>query len=405
MTLKNMLIENIYHPVRWTLYWLYMQAKIKRIRKKEQIKVLFIISEVSSWKTELLYLEMMKHPRFEPVLGVSTYSAVINHKAQLIEYLKSKGYSYNDLDIPSESIRTIHPDIIIYYKPYEACYSKGHYFNRNLRYVFCGMDYCFNISKNPIHMQRDLYEYCWQYYAENVDVAKRKKEVLGVKAKNVRVTGIPTQDILLSPRTEFEDPWKDKSGKVRIIYAPHHSFKGTNGAGIEYATFLDLGEPILELAQKYTDKVHFAFKPHPLLYEKLIRQWGKERTDAYYKKWLSLENAQVETGEYIGLFKYSDAIIHDSSSFLIEYMFMDKPSMYLVADTNSVDDMLPYAQEAFGCYEHATKISEVEEFVSRVINKEDCKQAERGKYIQKHLLPPGGKTACENIIDAILYAR
>lgn len=39
---------------------------------------------------------------------------------------------------------------------------------------------------------------------------------------------------------------------------------------------------------------------------------------------------QLDEGEYESLFYYSDAIIHDSSSFLAEYVFTNKPALYLM---------------------------------------------------------------------------
>lgn len=403
-TIKKLLFP-IFDFIRLFIYQIYVSIKAQFIRKKSRIRVLFVVSELSSWKSELLYTEMLKHSRFVPIIGVSTCKSPINYKKQLVQYLSNKQYQFVDLDESKTSIRDLHPDIIFYYKPYIDCYSKGHYFNSNLKYLFCGMNYCFSITQNAAHVERDLFDYCWQYYAENKDVAERNKKLLGYKARNTRVTGIPTQDILLQSREMFDDPWKEKTGKIRIIYAPHHSMQGTNGKGIELSTFLKVGEQLLEITHKYQDKVYFAFKPHPLLYEKLLKIWGKQKTDDYYHKWEQLNNAQIETGEYIGLFKYSDAIIHDCASFLIEYLYMDKPSMYLVASSNEIEDMLPYAQAGFRCYEQGSCISDIDAFVERLINKEDKKQKERRQFFNDYLYPPFGRTACDNIIESILKSK
>ena len=167
--LLKRIINKIYRltlePVcAFTQYWLYqmsLPSKVNIIRNKERITVLFIISEVSSWKTELLYNEMLKRPRFNPLLGVSTSSAPSDAKEPLVLYLESKGYSFIDLDSDSRSIDSISPDIIFYYKPYSACYSKGHFFDKNLKYVFCGLDYGFNITTHPIHLIKPIFLYCW----------------------------------------------------------------------------------------------------------------------------------------------------------------------------------------------------------------------------------------------------
>lgn len=389
----------VYH-CKLFLYLVSVPCKVKRIRHKESIRVLFVVSELASWKSELLYKAMLNHPRFTPILSVSTSSSPSGTKPILVDYIKSKGYLFIDLD--DNGFGGINPDIIIYYKPYGVCYSKGHYFDNHLDCLFCGMDYCFRVTKHTAHIKKALFDYCWQFYVENVEIINRRKEVLGYRARNTLYTGVPMQDILLLPKEQFLDPWKDNKGKIRIIYAPHHSIKGTNGEGVEFATFLDFGEPMLELSKKYSDRITIAFKPHPNLYMKLIKIWGQDKTDAYYNEWKNLPNTQLETGEYVGLFKYSDAIIHDSASFIVEYLYMDNPSMYLVAETNNMDDMFNFVQEGYNCYEHGRSVQEIEEFIQRVIDGKDNKEGLRKEYIQKHLLPPGGKTASENIINAIL---
>ncbi len=391
----------LYH-IKLDWYWIKLPYKVSKIRQKEKIRVLFVISELSCWKSELLYIKMLSHPRFVPLLGVSTIWSKPDEKGILCDYLESKNYKYFDLDKSESGISQISPDIVFYYKPYPPCYSKGHFYSDNLQYVFCGMDYCFSVTKHPVHMDKDMWDYCYQFYVEHDDILKRKQEVLGYRSRNIMVTGVPMQDMLLLPKEEFVDSWKDKTGKKRIIYAPHHSIKGTNGEGVEFATFLDYGEFILSLAKKYSDQITIAFKPHPNLYSKLIKIWGKERTDLYYNFWKTQNNTQLETGEYMGLFKYSDAIIHDSASFIVEYLYMNNPSMYLVAETNKIDDMFDFVQQGYYCYEHGTSVEEIEEFVINLLHGVDNKKQERQLYIKNQLMPPGGKTACDNIINAII---
>ena len=45
-----------------------------------------------------------------------------------------------------------------------------------------------------------------------------------------------------------------------------------------------------------------------------------------------MENTQVETGEFVDLFKTSDAMIHDSGSFSVEYLFVNKPVAFVKTD-------------------------------------------------------------------------
>lgn len=399
--LKYLLYRFVFY-IRLFLYWLKIPAKVSAIRRKEKIRVLFVVSELSCWKSELLYQLMLTHPRFTPILGVSTMQKKPGEKDVMISYLLSRGYEYNDLDMKGTCINDLNPDIIFYYKPYSPCYSKGHFYDSNLKYLFCGLDYCIEATKHAVHIEKDLFDYCWQFYVEHPDIQRRRKEVLGYRARNSRLTGVPMQDLLLLPKKHFADPWKDNAGRKRIIYAPHHSIPGTNGEGIEFATFLDFGEIVLNLAKKYSQKITIAFKPHPNLYSKLLIIWGEERTKDYYSEWSMLPNAQVETGEYVGLFKYSDAIIHDCASFIVEYLYMNNPSMYLVAETNNTDDMFDFVRDGYNCHEHGRNEDDIERFIQDVIAGKDNKKEQRDAYINSQLIPPGGKSACENIINSIL---
>lgn len=397
----NRIFHSVLRMSKLSIYKSIIRWKVYKIRKKKKIKVLFVLSEISSWKTESLYLEMQNNDTIDPILGVSTSDMKYDSKTPLIYYLNLKKYDYIDLDSFS-SIKEISPDIIIYGKPYPNCYSNGHFFDKNLNALFLGFYYGFHITKHIAHMHKEYYDYCWQYYVENDEVADVKKQLLGSRAGNIRVTGVPFQDLLLQPKDQFSDPWKDKSGKKRIIYAPHHSIKGTNFSGIEFSTFLDYADEMVLLAKKYQDKITIAFKPHPSLYKKLIVLWGKQRADEYYELWDEMPNTQLVTGDYISLFKYSDAIIHDCASFIIEYLYMDKPGLYLMSESNNVDDMLNYVKQGLDCYKKGYNVEDIKEFIINILRGDDHKASMRKTYIRHSLTPPGGISACQNIINSIL---
>lgn len=403
--LRNLYYRCIKRPLymlKLIMYRRRLPSRVAFIKKKSVIRILFITTEVRGWKGLPLYLKMLDNPRFEPVIGVGTNPKYPEAQYELINYLKQRNFSYYDFNNPNLSIDSVNPDFVIYDGPYEDAYPRNLRFSNNLNQVFLGCDYCINTTKHIVHLDHPWYDYCWQFYVEHEDVAKRKREILGSRARNIKVTGVPIQDELLLPKENFEDPWIDKSGKKRIIYAPHHSFKGVNGDGIEFATFLDYGEVMLEFAEKYSDYITIAFKPHPFLYIRLLKIWGKQRTDSYYQRWSDLQNTQFENGEYLGLFKYSDAIIHDSASFIVEYLYIDKPSMFLLADSNNIDDMFDYVKECYYSHEHGYNKEDIETFIENVIKGVDNKHEQRHNCIIHNLMPPNGATACENIINMIL---
>ena len=61
----------VYAPGFARLYRFYQNLRIRQLRKKPQISVLFIVAEASTWKSEILYQKMLEHPRFQPILGIT----------------------------------------------------------------------------------------------------------------------------------------------------------------------------------------------------------------------------------------------------------------------------------------------------------------------------------------------
>ena len=406
----NVWLYRIWYGLLWRFFWEYfyyvwqpfIRMHGRKIQKKPKIKCMFVLAELGAWKTESLYLAMKDHPRFESLIGITESQEVPGSKGNLRRYLEEKGYDYIDLDASAEGISGIKPDLLFYYKPYDGSYPMRHIYKYHLSSLPVSINYGFSTMATKMHSRWEICNYSWIVPVENETILRINKDLVGWRASNVRVTGIPLQDILCLPKEKSENPWKDTKGRKRIIYAPHHSFKGTNGAGIEYATFLEFGEFMQEMAEKYKDKVYWAFKPHPTLYPKLLKKWGRERTDAYYDKWRKMECSQVELGEYVGLFKHSDAMIHDCSSFMVEYHFTKNPVLYLDLGGVKTDELNEFGLEAFEISYQGHSKEDIEKFILDVIEERDERLQERVDFYNNHLLPPNGRSACENIIDTIL---
>ena len=76
--MNSIILRGLSYLLRKLTFYLYRRSipnKVKEMRKKPKIKVLFVVSELSIWKTEHLYCEMLKHPRFQPVLGLVLLAA------------------------------------------------------------------------------------------------------------------------------------------------------------------------------------------------------------------------------------------------------------------------------------------------------------------------------------------
>lgn len=408
-----LLIRNYFRLPILCYYRRRIPKLVKQVRQKEKIKVLFVLSDISLWKTEGLYQTMLRHPRFEPILGTALItsdlaSSSIRKYNNLIEYLDKAGYQY--VEIYFANMKRINPDIIFYQQPYEGFLSERiSYYPQALNgTLICNVPYFMNTlairNDNKWIIDLELYRYCWQMYVENeITAGVGKLSIL--KGKNIRITGLPIQDVLSQPKEKFKDPWtRQDTHKKRIIFAPHHSIPG-KGVILNLSRFLDVADIMISLARKYKDSVQFAFKPHPFLRKRLVDKWGAERAEAYYRFWEEAENAQLCEGEYLDLFKYSDAMIHDCDSFTLEYCYVKKPVMFLVSEEGTKireEDLNDFGKMAFDLHDKGDKAEAIEQFILSVIRDEDSKKERREYFYENYLLPPNHKSASDNIIEAIL---
>jgi hypothetical protein len=385
----------IYSPIYQDLI---LPVKVKKLRRKTVINVLFVLNELGAWKTETLYKELRNHPRFQPRLLLVPVKETPDGITILKDYLEKKAYPYDEV-IEGKPFKTkFKSDIIFYQKPYDEV--SKYSFLYNLNTLFCYVLYCFRNRNYPEIKKYKFIKFIWQFYAENSRVIDESVPVFSTKARNMVNTGIPIMDDFLLDKSCFEDPWKKMGNKKRFIYAPHHTI--TSEEVYEYATFLDFCDFMLEMAEKYKDQTQWAFKPHPVLKNKLYSLWGKEKTDDYYRKWETLNNCQVALGDYMGLFKYSDAMIHDCGSFKLEYLYSNNPVMYL----QKVETVFDYSNwqttEALNLHYKGKTKKDIEDFIINVINGVDPLKDDRKIFVDNYLTPPNGKSACENIINAIL---
>lgn len=390
----------------------YNKTLKRLVNKKEPFNVLFMAIYDSNWKYDSVYRAMEKDERFNPIVLVCP---VVNRgREHMLETMdkccrsfKKKGYKFvRTYDMENNSYVDAHaynPDIIFYTNPYEGLIDNRYFLNQfpdalpcyvNYGYINVHMEWAVNL---PFHQK------VWKYFVECEDNLNLIKQYSLIGAKNVSVVGYPMYDAFKEGTTNGDD-WKIKDLKLkRVIWSPHHSISNQSGL-VKLSTFELYSDLMLELAYKYKDKVQFVFKPHPLLKDALINLegWGKERTNAYYNAWENGVNTAIAEGEYIDLFNSSDAMINDSASFTFEYLYMNKPCLFL-SNYDRQRDANEAALKAFDSWYHATTETEIEKFIEDVvIAGKDMMKDKRKTFYEEVLLPPNGKSVAENILDDIV---
>ena len=119
-----------------------------------------------------------------------------------------------------------------------------------------------------------------------------------------------------------------------------------------------------------------------------------------------MENSQLQTGEFVDLFMTSDAMIHDSGSFGVEYHYSGNPVMY-IADNfeEQVVEMAEFGQLAMRQHYVGKNQEDIIDFIENVVLKGDDPMKEgREQFKKDYLLPPNGKTVVQNTMNVFLRA-
>lgn len=396
-----------------------IDSRLDALRNKEKITVMIFAMHPAYWRCDSLYRAMVAHERFDARIVVcgevqNGVDVMMRQMEMMSAYLDAKGYPYVKAYDKGEwaDLKTlIDPDIVMYAKPYDGVMPRQYRIDRMLDRLFVYVPYALSTSNAPELCNTRLQDLVWmQFYDSELQFGHST-----MRRDNSRITGSPVTDDFLSHRTADNDNvWKQVSdGHVadsapssnarhkRIIWAPHHSVAGGT---LCYSTFLSVADDMVRLAEEHADKIQIAFKPHPLLRDVLYghAEWGRERTDAYYHRWETMTNGQLEQGDYAALFMTSDAMIHDCGSFTAEYLITGQPVMYL-AKGHHEDTLNDFGRRAFDLHYKGQSMDDIRRFIDDVVcGGNDVMRSERLSFVNEHLLPRGGRSAAENILDEIL---
>ena len=241
-------------------------------------------------------------------------------------------------------------------------------------------------SVNMIY-NKEMTNLMWRVYCDSAFNLSGYKKYQLLKGKNVRYSGYTKMDYFYKTKnsleSKVEEIWKCPVGRdikeyKRVIICPHYTV-GNDNFVIQFSTFQKNMWFWPYLAQKYEDRVSFIFKPHPSLKVRSIQEGlfkSYDEYDEYIKKWDSLPNAcVVQDAGYLDCFATSDAMIMDSVSFLVEYLYTGKPLLFL---TRPEQAFLEIGERVKNVYYRASgeNYAEIEAFLNKVVlgNSDDMKE-------------------------------
>ena len=373
---------------------------------------MFIASNLSMWHLQGIYDLMKADQRFnvQVVLRQFLWSdtrQIQEELAALRAYFNGKNIPYLDASQwegeECDLMKKLRPDLLFYPQPYFNSYgnllNSDNYQNR----LLCYLPYAVNIETEWWSINSDYQNRAWKLFYETEYNKREAERAMFIRGKNVVVVGNADADSIIG--ASHKDVWKPQTyRKKRIIWAPHWSI--AKGGFLNRGSFLWLHDVMLRLAHEHSDELQIAFKPHPRLKTALydFPGWGKERTDAYYAEWRDRDNCQLEEGGYADLFMTSDAMIHDSDSFTVNYHFSRKPVMFtsphFEADRSRLNEL---GRAAINAHYVGKDAAEVQRFITQtVFGGDDPMLHVREAFYNKYLVPPNGKTVAQNVYDDIV---
>ncbi|EFI32832.1 glycosyl transferase family 2 [Desulfonatronospira thiodismutans ASO3-1] len=383
---------------------------LKQLQKKSSIKVAFLLQMESMWKCDGIYKLMEKDSYFESFIFVCPYFNsskrtqkerfydIINNMNKTYEALKKKNFavinSFNTKENKWIDLKKdIDPDIIFFNRPWEST-NKEYTIHNFTDKLTCYVPYNFVSIDNEEQYDQATHNLTWRFFLEtqaHQEIIKNNSKANGA---NTIVSGYPPLDVFFDKSYSPSNPWKMRKDNVKkIIFALHLT------TDPEY--FFEISDYIFKLARKYNNDIQIAFKPHPILKIRLIKNAPNEENKIlkYFKKFESFTNTQVLEGEYKDLFLTSDGLIHNCGSFITEYACTGKPALYLKKDSYILKHKLNEVTEKImqTCF-LANNHYEIDNFINNVIiNCNDNLEQKRLEVINKYLIPPNNRTASENI--------
>lgn len=390
---------------------------LKRLKQKDvPLNVVFFAIFKSVWKYDKLYWLLEKDPRFHPIVLVCP--AVNYGREEMLRTLyecysdfKERGYcvicSYDEQKNVYVDARSLSPDIIFYTNPYKGLIDNRYYITHFRDVLTCYVNYGYSVVKHQWGNALLFHKILWRHFCECEGIYQFIVSLRKETCFNCVISGYPAYDDFLEV-DYCEKDWKQPDSNLkRIIWAPHHTIEETNiEAMIRFSNFFQYADFMQEMAVKYADKIQIVFKPHPLLRHKLYKhpEWGIEKTDRYFGFWENCGNTNYVSGDYRNLFKSSDAMIHDCGSFTMEYLYLQKPVMY-ISGYNHQSQLNKVALQAYNCHYIAKNRDDVEYFiVNTVIGGNDPMCNKRKAFYDAVLTPPNSKTVAENMFDSIVTA-
>ncbi len=370
-----------------------------KLARGEKLTVAFLVCDASMFSGESVYLRMKDDPRFDCFIAVAprVTRGLDFLKATQEKTLSSLRARYGEAvrslyDEATGKGLALEADIVYSTVLYEdqsfPTYTTEHLSEKSLvAILYYGYGGLFRSNEKKTPFLPNIV-FAWRYFVSNEATRAMNVARNPLLADNTVVAGYAKMDRLAqlvgsAPRADRPANEDDQihistlnsqlstlnPHRKKIVLCPHHSIDRETD-GLALSTFLRTSDVLLKLPALFPE-IDFVFRPHPLLFVRLAtpKWWGEEKTAAWVKKMEAYPNVEFQRGgDYFATFADSDALIHDSGSFLAEYFYTGKPQCYLLESEKTVEEQfLPFSKRLLDHAQRAFTEDDVLAFIRRVV--------------------------------------
>lgn len=392
----------------------YLKAYLENNNKEtnnKTLKVTFFIQNPNTWSsTASVYEAFLADDRAD----VKIVQLPFIHKFDS-EYHKSRSFLL-EKEIPFipwyfYNVEEDKPDIVIYHSPYDSTrpemYSVENIKRLGIKIVY--IPYCQELFGGEItswFFNNDIHRDAWKIYVRSEKYKQMFKKNSIYSGENLVITGHPKFDslALLKDFRVKQDLITKIGDRIVFLWNPHFYFAD----GISGSTFNIFKDFILSIFRQ-RDDLFLIIRPHPLLFGSLTKINNGDTTivDNFRNTINSMGNVMLdESNDYREAFVLSNALISDTSSFLLTYMPTYKPILHLIGE-HGIELNEDGQDIANACYKASSK-EDIKNFIDMVVAKKDPLLDLRISKLREHLTYSDGKCGYrikEDIINSIYIER
>ena len=375
------LVGQVANQYQFVPIFFHIRRLVRKIRPGSiPIRIIFLAQDEGSWYyMESAYIACAADPAFN-VKIINIGFQIKGTLEESSEYFLRNNISFLDGLKERIPLELLNADLFILASPYDE-YRPEQYSVANLlrfaNYAYIGYGIDFADRAGVLAKQtfgNNTQKFAWRIFSRSMNTAKKYKKYARVPARKVVGLGLPILDYFYKSTEAGVLPDSVEAasaGKIKIIYAPHHSIYG-------WSTFLKYGEIIRRIVEE-NENCYLVFRPHPLLVIALEDYHIMSRED--FQNFFTGERTYLYDGpNYYGLFRWSNLLISDASSFLSEYAPTRNPIIYLHREDGwgGLDDTIE--QDIFNsCYVARSEV-EIRTFFKQILNGSDPIKETRKHY-------------------------